>query len=41
PGGTTIAALEQFEKGAIRYHILKAIKAATNRAEELSKQLMK
>lgn len=41
PGGTTITALEQFEKGAIRYHILKAIKAATNRAEELSKQLMK
>jgi len=41
PGGTTIAALEQFEKGAIKYHILKAIKAAKNRADELSKQLKK
>lgn len=41
PGGTTIAALEQLEKGAIRFFIIKAIKAATNRAEELSQKLNK
>lgn len=41
PGGTTIAALEQLEKGGIRYYIMKAIKAATNRAEQLSQKIKK
>lgn len=36
PGGTTMAALEQLESGAVRYHISAAVQAAANRSRELS-----
>ena len=36
PGGTTIAGLEKLEEGSVRSAIIKAVKAATKRAKELS-----
>jgi pyrroline-5-carboxylate reductase len=37
PGGTTIAALHQLEKGALRATLISAVEAAARRAEELGR----
>ncbi|XP_060098895.1 pyrroline-5-carboxylate reductase 3 [Heteronotia binoei] len=38
PGGTTIHALHELEKGALRSTVMNAVEAATNRARELGKR---
>ncbi|XP_017695314.1 PREDICTED: pyrroline-5-carboxylate reductase 3-like, partial [Lepidothrix coronata] len=37
PGGTTIHALHQLEKGALRATVMSAVEAATNRAWDMAK----
>ncbi|KFQ89963.1 Pyrroline-5-carboxylate reductase 3, partial [Phoenicopterus ruber ruber] len=37
PGGTTIHALHQLEKGALRATVMNAVEAATNRARDMAK----
>lgn len=36
PGGTTIHALHQLEKGALRATVMNAVEAATNRARDMA-----